>query len=75
MDGEHIDRALAGAHMYVDEFIKMLTEMDNQYIVVTHLSQRTHITEAKRVLKEKLNSQLYEKVILLMDKKNRFRQE
>ena len=75
VDSEHVDRALAGAHMYVDEFTKMLTEMDNQYVIITHLSQRTRITEAKKILKEKLNSQLYEKVILLMDKKSRFRQE
>jgi ribonuclease Z len=75
VDGEHIDRALAGAHMYVDELIKMLAELDNQYIIVTHLSQRTHITAAKKILKEKLNSRLYEKVVLLMDKRSHFRQE
>jgi len=75
VDDEHIERALAGAHMYMSEFLRMLGELDNQYIVITHLSQRTGIAEARKILKEKLNSQLYEKVVLLMDRKNPFRQE
>jgi ribonuclease Z len=72
VDSEHIDRALAGAHMYIDEFSKMLDELDNQYVVITHLSQRTRIQEAKKILKEKLSSRLHGRVILLMDKKNPF---
>ena len=75
VDDEHIERALAGAHMYMSEFLRMLGELDNQYIIITHLSQRTGIAEARKILKEKLNSQLYEKVVLLMDRKNPFRQE
>jgi ribonuclease Z len=75
IDDEHIERALAGAHMYMGEFLRMLDELDNQYIVITHLSQRTGIVEAKRILKEKLNDRLYGKVMLLMDRKNPFRQE
>jgi len=75
VDDEHAERALAGAHMYMSEFLRMLGELDNQYIVITHLSQRTGIVEAKRILKEKLDSRLYEKAVLLMDKRNRFSQE
>jgi ribonuclease Z len=75
VDDEHIERALAGSHMYMSEFLRMLGELDNQYIIITHLSQRTGIAEARKILKEKLNSQLYKKVVLLMDRKNPFRQE
>jgi ribonuclease Z len=74
VDNEHIDRALAGEHMYVDDFAKMLGEFENEYIVVTHLSQRTYIMDAKRILKEKLSPALYEKTVLLMDKKSPLRQ-
>ena len=66
---EHTDRALAGDHMHIDDFLKMLNELDNQYIIVTHLSQRTYIVEAKKILKEKLPPALFEKTILLMDRK------
>jgi ribonuclease Z len=75
VDDEHAERALAGAHMYMGEFLTMLGELNNQYVVVTHLSQRTGITEAKKILKKRLNDRLYERVVLLMDRKNPFRQE
>jgi ribonuclease Z len=75
VDDEHAERALAGSHMFMGEFLRMLSELDNQYIVITHLSQRTGIVEAKRILRERLDNRLYEKVILLMDRKNPFRRE
>jgi len=75
MIDEHIDRAIAGAHMHIDEFVKMLEEFDNEYIIVTHLSQRTFIQDARKILKARLSKEQWEKVVLLMDRKNRFRQE
>jgi len=67
---EHTDRALAGEHMHLEDFIKMVGELDNQHVIVTHLSQRTYIVEAKRMLKEKLSPELYAKTVLLMDRKH-----
>ena len=69
---EHTDRALAGDHMHVDDFSKMLAEFENEYVIITHLSQRTHILDAKKILKEKLSPALYEKSVLLMDKRNKY---
>ncbi len=74
VDNEHIDRALAGEHMHIDEFARMLGELDNEHVIITHLSQRTYIVDAKRILKEKLSPALYEKTVLLMDKKSPLRQ-
>lgn len=68
---EHLDRALAGAHMHVDEFVKMAKDLENEHIVITHLSQRTHIGQAKKILREKLGKDLYSKVSMLMDRKYR----
>jgi ribonuclease Z len=67
---EHTDRALAGEHMHLEDFVKMVGELDNQHVIVTHLSQRTYIVEAKKMLKERLSPALYEKTILLMDRKH-----
>jgi ribonuclease Z len=75
VEDEHIERALAGSHMYMSEFLRMIGELDNRYIVVTHLSQRTSVAEAKKILKARLDSRVYEKVVLLMDRKSSFRQE
>jgi ribonuclease Z len=68
---EHVERALAGAHMHVDEFVKMMKGLDNEHIIITHLSQRTHIGQAKKILKEKLGAELYSRVLMLMDRKYR----
>jgi ribonuclease Z len=65
---EHLDRALAGDHMHIDEFAKMISGFDNEHIIVTHLSQRTGIGAAKKILKQKLGAELYAKTILLMDR-------
>lgn len=72
VEDEHTDRALAGEHMHVDDFVRMLKELDNQYVIITHLSQRTYIVEAKKTLKEKLSPELYAKSVLLMDRKHHF---
>ncbi|MCD4832055.1 MAG: hypothetical protein K8R02_09700 [Anaerohalosphaeraceae bacterium] len=66
---EHIGRAEAGNHMHVDEFVEMIDGFENQHIIITHLSQRTFIGQAKKVLKEKLSKEQYEKTILLMDRR------
>jgi ribonuclease Z len=73
VEDEHTDRALAGDHMHIDDFLKMLDELENQYVIVTHLSQRTYIVEAKKILKEKLSPPLFEKTFLLMDRKHHIR--
>jgi ribonuclease Z len=68
VDDEHIDRALAGDHMHIDEFAEMLGRLDNEHIIITHLSSRTGIGAAKKILKKKLGAELYKKTILLMDR-------
>ncbi len=66
VEDEHTGRAEAGRHMYVDELVKMLCELNNEHIILTHLSQRTGIGLAKKILREKLPRDVYEKVIILM---------
>ncbi len=68
---EHLDRAVAGNHMHVDEFAEMINEFDNQHTIITHMSQRTFIGQAKKILKEKLSKKQYEKIIILMDKQKK----
>jgi ribonuclease Z len=65
---EHADRAQAGRHMYIEEFVKLITELNNQHIVVTHTTQRTPMSQIRKILKDAMPPDKYEKVILLMDK-------
>ncbi|MFH1371968.1 MAG: MBL fold metallo-hydrolase [Planctomycetota bacterium] len=65
---EHADRAHAGRHMHVDEFVQLITKLNNQYIVVTHTTLRTPMSQIRRILKDQTPDDKYDRIILLMDK-------
>jgi ribonuclease Z len=65
---EHADRAQAGRHMHIEEFVKLITELNNQHIIVTHTTQRTPMGQIRKILKDSLPADKYSKTILLMDK-------
>ena len=68
---EHTGRAEAGRHMHIEELATLLSKMENEHIVITHLSQRTGIPEARRILKKTLPAKTYKKIIILMDKRRK----
>lgn len=70
-EGEHTTRAEAGKHMHIDEFAKLMSRLNNEHIVITHTTQRTPMREIRKILKESLPKDRYDRVILFMD--NRFR--
>jgi len=65
---EHADRAHAGRHMYIEEFVRLITELNNQHIVITHTTQRTPMWEIKKILKAQVPPDKFSRMILLMDK-------
>ena len=67
-DAEHIERADAGRHIYVDEFAKLIGKLDNEHIIITHMTQRTGIGQIKKILRKKLGDEHYSRVTLLMDR-------
>ena len=70
---EHIERADAGKHMHIDEFGPLLERMENETILITHLTHRTNILEAREMLQKRLPEEVFRKVILLMDRSQWFR--
>lgn len=67
---EHTERAKAGRHMHLSEFSNLLQRMNNKYIVITHLTQRTGPGEAKALLRKALPEDVFRRVTLLMDRRN-----
>jgi len=63
---EHSHRAEAGKHMHIDEFTKLLSELQNEHIIVTHTTQRTPMREIRRILKNALPKDIHDRIILLM---------
>lgn len=70
-EDEHTGRADAGRHMHIDEFGPLLERMNNQYIVITHLTQRTTVGQARAMLRKRLPSDVFKKIHFLMDRKYR----
>lgn len=70
-EDEHAGRAEAGRHMHINELAHLLSSMQNEHIIITHTTQRTPMPEVRRVLETALPPEVYEKVILLMDRKRR----
>jgi ribonuclease Z len=72
-EGEHSGRAEAGKHMHVDEFATLLDKMNNEHIIITHITQRTPMREIRKILKDALPKDKYERITLLMAKRPNLR--
>ncbi len=70
-EGEHTSRAKAGRHMHIDEFATLLASLNNEHIVITHITQRTPMYEIRKMLAKALPKDTYDKITLLMSKRPR----
>ena len=68
---EHSGRAEAGRHIHINEFAELIEKLQNEHIIITHTTQRTPMREIRRILKETLPAEKYDKVILLMANRRR----
>jgi len=67
-DRAHHDRARAGKHYHFDDLAPVLENMENEYIVLTHLSRRTDIGLARKMVNNTLPGDLAQKVLFLMER-------
>jgi ribonuclease Z len=65
---EHADRAHAGRHMHIDEFVQLITKLNNRHIIITHTTLRTPMSQIRRILKDEIPADIYDRIILLMDR-------
>jgi len=70
-EGEHSGRAEAGKHMHIDEFKTLLDKMNNEHIIITHITQRTPMRQIRKILKDVLPKKIYDKITLLMAKRTK----
>ncbi len=71
IDDDHYDRARAGKHFHISDLARILPEMENEYIVLHHLSRRTDIRTARKRIKQLLPDDVFERVHLLMERPRR----
>ena len=69
-DAEHVARARAGRHLHVSDLPAVLEGMDNERLVLTHVTRRTYLGEARKILKKTLPAGLYERITFLMSREH-----
>ena len=68
-DEEHLHRARVGKHMHVADLPEMLEGMNNQRIIIVHLTRRTNMAAARRILRKSLRKDVLDRVTFLMSRK------
>lgn len=68
-DPEHTRRAKLGKHLHVEDLPSVLEGMDNERIVITHVSRRTYMGEAMKILRKVLPKDILQRVSFLMGRK------
>jgi ribonuclease Z len=66
---EHRRKAKAGRHLHVDQFAEILPNLNNEHIVLLHLSRRTGIRRAKKLLRSTVGDRA-DRIHFLMDFEN-----
>lgn len=66
VEPDHRDRARAGGHFHLDDLRAAFPALRNERIVLTHLSRRTPMSFAQRMLRKALGPAALERVSFLM---------
>lgn len=67
VDDDHVSRAKVGKHMHLNDVIEWLPTLECDSLILTHLSRRSNIGYARKMLRKRVKPELVEKVEFLMD--------
>jgi len=63
----HQERARIGKHLHLNDLVKLLPKVHVEHIVLTHLSRRTHLGQARQQLDKAVPSEHRDRLHILMD--------
>lgn len=69
-DDEHISRARAGKHLHVVDLAEVLEGMENERILLVHVTRRTNMASARQILRKALPGRILERVSFLMSRRS-----
>lgn len=76
LDPEHRDRADVGKHLHLEHIIRLMEASKAEAVILTHLSRRTHIVEARQMIYDAVPKEHHDRLLVLMDSRsNRARYE
>ena len=67
LEEEHRQRARVGKHLHVSDLVEILPRVSAEHVVLTHLSRRTHLGQARRELDRAIPPEHRERLHILMD--------
>ena len=68
-DADHVRRARLGKHVHAVDLPEMLEGMTNERIIIIHITRRTNMAEAKKVLRKSLPKEIHDRVSFLMSRR------
>jgi len=66
-DAEHRTKAKLGRHMHVEQFLEVVPKLKNKEIVLMHVTRRTGVGRARRMLRKRLGDERMQPIHFLMD--------
>src|SRR3954454_21059809 len=66
-DPGHRSKAKAGKHLHVEQFIELLPKLNNEHILISHVSRRTGIRRARQQLRKRIGEEQMRRIHFLMD--------
>jgi ribonuclease Z len=66
-DADHKAKAKAGRHLHLDHFADILARLKNKEIVLIHVSRRTGVNRARRLLRRRIGDPRMKNIHFLMD--------
>lgn len=67
IEAEHRERARAGNHLHIEHLREIVPQLNNELIVLTHLTRRTHVSDARAALERTLPASELERVKFLAE--------
>ena len=71
VEAGHRERARAGNHLHVDDLGDIVRKLDNERIVLVHLTRRTSLSQARAAVTEKLGADAAQRVTFLAEHRRR----
>ena len=68
-DPEHTSRARHGRHLHVSDLPEVLEGMNNERIIIVHVTRRTNMSMARKLLRKALPKDILSRVTFLMSRK------
>ncbi len=70
-DPDHIVRARAGRHLHVSDLESIFSRVRSPNILLTHITRRTGIGAAKRMIQDSIQKSDFDRLTILMDRPQR----